>query len=299
MTQWNESVDFGYSQVPAFVDISSSPRRCGGDADIVGKVPAPTSVARPLVGECRACSEKIISVKTLSAELEEAHRRIRELQKQLQESQQALLVHLASESLKHRESPQELSDSFGESSVEGLRKTGEPTAEVSPTPSSSGNLARDVLVAEVSTTPSSISGSVAGNLNCNVNVPELIRCAERGEEKAVETLLRNGEDPNSTDDMGIAALHGAAKKGRLNVVLLLLHAQANPNIVAAWRGETPLHYACKYGHENVARLLLLSKARPDVKSQEDKTPLQYAREKKHKAVENAIEEAIRCLQRKA
>jgi ankyrin repeat protein len=206
--------------------------------------------------------------------LKEAHERIHELQKQLQESQQALLVHLASESLKpHRESHQEADDSCPVSPAEDARPTGALVEEVAP--------------------------PLVVNMSCNVNVPELIRCAERGEEQAVEALLRNGEDPNSTDDMGLAALHGAAKKGRLNVVLLLLHFRANPNHIAAWRGETPLHYACKYGHEGIVRMLLLSKARPDVTSQDNKTPLQYAREKKHTSVENTIEDAIRRLARKA
>ncbi|CAE8617245.1 unnamed protein product, partial [Polarella glacialis] len=49
------------------------------------------------------------------------------------------------------------------------------------------------------------------NLDCSV--PELVRCAGRGDLAGVRQLLDSGMDTNIQDDLGLTALHCAAKKG--------------------------------------------------------------------------------------
>lgn len=127
-------------------------------------------------------------------------------------------------------------------------------------------------------------------MSCNVNVPDLIRCAERGEELAVVELLKRGEDPNSTDDMGLSALHCASKKGHTRVVDILLSHKADPNSTSiSWRRETPLHYACKYGHLGIVQMLLASGAKLEAETQQNKTPLQIAKDNKHGSIEEILE----------
>jgi len=120
-------------------------------------------------------------------------------------------------------------------------------------------------------------------LTCKV--PELVRLAQRGEAEEVRRLLAEGADPNQLDDLGLTALHGAAKKGHACIAVLLLERRADVNACAfGWRGETPLHYACKYGHAAVARQLLERGADPLAASREGKTPLQHAREQRRHGV---------------
>mmetsp|Transcript_103960 Transcript_103960/g.289678 ORF Transcript_103960/g.289678 Transcript_103960/m.289678 type:complete len:278 (-) Transcript_103960:495-1328(-) len=120
-------------------------------------------------------------------------------------------------------------------------------------------------------------------LTCEV--PELVRFAQRGEAEEVQRLLAEGEDPNRLDDLGLTALHGAAKKGHGRIVSLLLEHRADVDACAfGWCGETPLHYACKYGHAAVARQLLERGADPLAASREGKTPLQHAHEQRRPGV---------------
>lgn len=128
------------------------------------------------------------------------------------------------------------------------------------------------------------------SLSCSV--PQLVRFAERGDELAVARLLALGEDPNRKDDLGLTALHGASKKGHSKIVSLLLAAGAETDARAlAWKGEAPIHYACKYGHADVVEILLSNRANPTITSQDGRTPLQYAQEKKHAAVEEILRRA--------
>jgi hypothetical protein len=215
-----------------------------------------------------------VRICSLNAQLLEAHNRIEELQRKLQQSQQALLVRLARDSLGDSFKPHE------DHSQD--RELLSPPLVVRET------MEHDSFAGFAKAVPSS-----TGKMSCNVNVPELIRCAERGEAKSVEVLLGTGEDPNCTDDMGLTALHGAAKKGHHDVVLLLLHHRANANI-SAWRGEAPLHYACKYGHRSIVELLLQNGAQPDIKSHDNRTPSAYAADKRHRCIKDILEEAVRA-----
>lgn len=126
-----------------------------------------------------------------------------------------------------------------------------------------------------------------------VNVPALVRVAEKGDEAEVRTLLDGGACPNLADDLGITALHGAAKKGHLQVAALLILRGAHVNARArAWRDETPLHYAAKYGHEKVVSLLLAHGGDAAAASSKGgQTPLDYAKERRHACLEALLETA--------
>lgn len=134
-----------------------------------------------------------------------------------------------------------------------------------------------------------LSPASAPLLSCSV--PEIVRHAEKGELKAVRCLLDEGVDPNSKDDFGLTALHGAAKKGHSEVVKMLLQQRAQVNVQAgALQDETPLHYACKYGRASVVQILLASRANPQAVTTQGRTPLQYAQEKKQTATATILVE---------
>jgi len=115
-----------------------------------------------------------------------------------------------------------------------------------------------------------------GQLTCDV--PEFVRLAQKGETNRVQQLLVQGEDPDCVDGLGFTALHGAAKKGHVRIISLLLEHRASVNACAfGWCGETPLHYACKYGHTDVVQQLLEHGANPTLESREGRTPMQHAR----------------------
>lgn len=125
-------------------------------------------------------------------------------------------------------------------------------------------------------------------------VPALVRHAGKGDFQAVEELLKRGEDPNVEDDFGLTALHCAAKKGDRKIVALLLANGARVSPCAEnWKGEVPLHYACKYGHAKIAKMLLMSGADPHVLTQDGRSPMDLAKEKKHAACVEVLMQADR------
>jgi hypothetical protein len=209
-------------------------------------------------------------------------KQLQESQQCLQESQQKLLVYISAESLRQQQHQQQ-QPQHRPLLQEGLHIDREHSRDVG---------------GESHTVPSSLAKAVVKDSSqhpncCDVHVPGLIRAAEHGEEKVVAGLLEAGEDPKAADDMGLTALHCACKKGHANIVSLLFSWGADPNAAAAGcHDQTPLHYACKYGHSDCVSLLLENGADPEVMSQQNKTPLHHAKEKKHEAIEAALRIAI-------
>jgi hypothetical protein len=202
----------------------------------------------------------------LRQQLQEVTAHNQELQRQLQEAQRQLLVHISAESLQHRPSPSEKCED--KRCSEMVATKGVPPALETSTKGPNNPILQ---------------------LSCKVEVPEMIRSAERGEEEAVVDFLDRGEDPNTTDDMGLTALHCASKKGRTRVVEVLLERRANTNL-SSRRSETPLHYACKYGHLPIVQMLIASRARLDAETEQQKTPIQYARDNKHENIVKLLQE---------
>lgn len=133
------------------------------------------------------------------------------------------------------------------------------------------------------------------------------------------SLLKSGADPCIANKMGSTALHIAAFHGRADVARLLIRAGANVNHRDR-HGHGPLTCAISRNHRNVATLLLENGADPrlqpealgvaaceghlqfvekliengwDVhsKSHQGRTPLQHARNRKHKSVICALIDA--------
>jgi len=124
------------------------------------------------------------------------------------------------------------------------------------------------------------------------SVPLLVRLAERGDQASMLKLLEQGEDPCIKDDIGLTALHAAAKKGNGEIAELLICRRADVNAQATgWQSEAPLHYACKYGHRLLAKNLLAHKADPSLLSKDGRSALQYAQEKKHDKIVSMLMKA--------
>jgi len=125
------------------------------------------------------------------------------------------------------------------------------------------------------------------------SVPPLVRLAERGNQASVRKLLEQGEDPSIKDDIGVTALHAAAKKGYKEIVDLLLHRRAHVNVQATgWQSESPLHYASKYGRTEVVQKLLANKADPNLLSKDGHPALHYAQEKQHNKIVHMLVQAM-------
>ena len=91
-----------------------------------------------------------------------------------------------------------------------------------------------------------LSNANAGNLKLDA---ELLQACKRGDTKRVETLLKEGANPNAKDSFGSTCLMIAAANGYVDVLKLLILHGANINEtyngkgLAGLEGETALHYA--------------------------------------------------------
>jgi ankyrin repeat protein/curved DNA-binding protein CbpA len=103
--------------------------------------------------------------------------------------------------------------------------------------------------------------------------------AEYGDIDIVRLLLEHGADPNSSNDDDCGnALHGACKKGRAEVVQLLLEYKASTDAKAFYdhivKYRTAMYIAQKEGHESVvARLRLMGvELSPEIRSADPEKP---------------------------
>ena len=109
----------------------------------------------------------------------------------------------------------------------------------------------------------------------------LIAAASAGHADLVTFLLSQGADVNAQSDDGTSALMAAALMGNIDIAKKLLDAGAKVNMQRN-NGETALFDAVIYGNNQMARLLLAQGADPDIQSHGDGknyagyTPLMYA-----------------------
>ena len=91
----------------------------------------------------------------------------------------------------------------------------------------------------------------------------LIDAARQGDAAAVESLLKQGTNPNTAAGDGMTALHWAAERGHQEVVELLISSGAVVDPKTRIGKYTPLHLASQSGHGGATRLLLKAGSNPN------------------------------------
>lgn len=122
--------------------------------------------------------------------------------------------------------------------------------------------------------------------SCDLNVLDaagqtpLIWESAKGRTNMVELLVGTGTatgtvDLDAVDEIGSCALYYACKSNNIQVVKLLLEANAKVDNLNANR-RTPLHTAARKGHTDIAKLLVQHGASLEAEDAEGKTPYSYA-----------------------
>ncbi|MCX5755962.1 MAG: ankyrin repeat domain-containing protein [Gemmatimonadetes bacterium] len=100
--------------------------------------------------------------------------------------------------------------------------------------------------------------------------------AMRGDLAAVRSLVASGKDVNGAQGDGMTALHWAADRGDLPMVEVLLKAKASVSATTRSASYTPLHIAAKGGHSAIMVALLNAGADPNVMTGSGATALHLA-----------------------
>jgi hypothetical protein len=109
----------------------------------------------------------------------------------------------------------------------------------------------------------------------------LSMAARQGYVDVVKVLLNANANIEAVDKhWGQTPLSWAAKNGHMEAVKLLLNANANIEAVDKWE-ETPLSWAAENGHVDVVKLLLNANAKIEVMDEWGRTPLSRAAENRH------------------
>ena len=103
--------------------------------------------------------------------------------------------------------------------------------------------------------PAQKEARAAGDRHVNEKMPLLMKFAiEKGNQQAVEILLKRGESPDALDRYGNTALMLAARNGSAEICALLLEAGADRELRDS-KGRTALMIAEELNHSDVARIL--------------------------------------------
>uniref|UniRef100_A0A8C3XLZ3 Caskin-2 n=1 Tax=Chelydra serpentina TaxID=8475 RepID=A0A8C3XLZ3_CHESE len=134
------------------------------------------------------------------------------------------------------------------------------------------------LVAKVKASKSKLLGS-AKRLNVNYQDADgfsaLHHAALGGSLELISLLLEAQATVDIKDSNGMRPLHYAAWQGRVEPVHLLLRAAASVNM-ASLDGQIPLHLSAQYGHYEVSEMLLQHQSNPCLINKAKKTPLDLA-----------------------
>ena len=112
-------------------------------------------------------------------------------------------------------------------------------------------------------------------LNGPKGTPLLYEITRNGRINVVRLLLEANAKPDAADGQGMTALHHAVKNDRQDIVSALLDAHADVN-VGNQDGRRPLHTAAEYDNLEIVKILLDAGADPNVTSVNGRTPLHTA-----------------------
>ncbi|XP_066473407.1 caskin-2 isoform X2 [Tiliqua scincoides] len=134
------------------------------------------------------------------------------------------------------------------------------------------------LVAKVKASKSKLLGSTK-RLNVNYQDVDgfsaLHHAALVGSLELISLLLEAQATVDIKDINGMRPLHYAAWQGKVEPVRLLLRAAASVNM-ASLDGQIPLHLSAQYGHYEVSEMLLQHQSNPCLINKAKKTPLDLA-----------------------
>ncbi|NXP50817.1 CSKI2 protein, partial [Heliornis fulica] len=134
------------------------------------------------------------------------------------------------------------------------------------------------LVAKIKASKSKLLGS-AKRLNVNYQDADgfsaLHHAALGGSLDLISLLLEAQATVDIKDSNGMRPLHYAAWQGRVEPVRVLLRAAASVNM-ASLDGQIPLHLSAQYGHYEVSEMLLQHQSNPCLVNKAKKTPLDLA-----------------------
>jgi ankyrin repeat protein len=114
-----------------------------------------------------------------------------------------------------------------------------------------------------------------------------------GHFEAAEYLIKAGAGINSPsrNSLGTMPIHSAVSAGHLDIVMLLLKNNANPNVQES-DGFTPLHLAAQNGNTKMIRSLLFNGADVTILNQHGEAPIDLATEAGHNDVVALFKEGI-------
>jgi uncharacterized protein len=101
------------------------------------------------------------------------------------------------------------------------------------------------------------------------------RAAAKNDAEAVRQLVGGDGNPDQTDEQSRTALHYAAINGNLEIIAILIKANAKLNVEDPL-GDTPLHLAVDHNQTEATQLLLDVGAQVDPQNKDGLTPLMIA-----------------------
>ena len=102
------------------------------------------------------------------------------------------------------------------------------------------------------------------------------RAAAQNDTDAVRRIVGGGDgNPDQSDDQSRTGLHYAAMNGNLQIIAILIKANAKLNVPDTL-GDTPLHLAAEQNQTEAAKLLLDVGAAVDPQNKNGLTPLMIA-----------------------
>jgi hypothetical protein len=111
---------------------------------------------------------------------------------------------------------------------------------------------------------------------------------DRNNAALITALLKAGAKPDLRDKDGWTPLHHAAAKNQLATAKALLAGGANPTTLSDL-GGTPLHEAAASGGKEIIELLLATEIDPSIKSKQNVTALDIAKEYKNQPAIDVLE----------